>query len=108
MTCSFLLFFLMIRRPPRSTRTDTLFPYTTLCRSPVLASISPLDINPLARMKPPSAEHIFGTDGLGRDVYARVVWGARVSLVVGVQLALVSGVLGVRSAMLAGRWEGRR
>src|SRR3546814_5139595 len=73
MTCSFLLFFLMIRRPPRSTRTDTLFPYTTLCRSPVLASISPLDINPLARMKPPSAEHIFGTDGLGRDVYARVV-----------------------------------
>src|SRR3546814_17830347 len=34
LTCSF--FFLMLRRPPRSTRTDTLFPYTTLCRSSVL------------------------------------------------------------------------
>src|SRR3546814_2880246 len=33
--CSILFFFLMIRRPPRSTRTDTLFPYTTLFRSPV-------------------------------------------------------------------------
>src|SRR3546814_4070620 len=33
--CSFIIFFLMIRRPPRSTRTDTLFPYTTLFRSPV-------------------------------------------------------------------------
>src|SRR3546814_10782550 len=33
MVCSFLVFFLMIRRPPRSTRTDTLFPYTTLFRS---------------------------------------------------------------------------
>src|SRR3546814_11113668 len=34
-------FFLMIRRPPRSTRTDTLFPYTTLFRSPVVWTISP-------------------------------------------------------------------
>src|SRR3546814_16673127 len=33
MSCRFLIFFLMTRRPPRSTRTDTLFPYTTLCRS---------------------------------------------------------------------------
>src|SRR3546814_4698040 len=32
--CAFIFFFLMIRRPPRSTRTDTLFPYTTLFRSP--------------------------------------------------------------------------
>src|SRR3546814_15064589 len=36
MSCSFFVFFLMIRRPPRSTRTDTLFPYTTLFRSEVL------------------------------------------------------------------------
>src|SRR3546814_9132063 len=43
------LFFLMIRRPPRSTRTDTLFPYTTLFRSPVGASARPL---PPARRRP--------------------------------------------------------
>ncbi|MBB5214576.1 ABC transporter permease [Parapusillimonas granuli] len=70
--------------------------------APLLSSINPLDINPLARMKPPSAEHIFGTDALGRDVYARVVWGARVSLVVGVAVALVSVALGVLIGMLAG------
>src|SRR3546814_12808016 len=38
-TCFILLFFLMIRRPPRSTRTDTLFPYTTLFRSPEKAAV---------------------------------------------------------------------
>src|SRR3546814_4139354 len=37
--CSFCFFFLMIRRPPRSTRTDTLFPYTTLFRSVLLAAV---------------------------------------------------------------------
>src|SRR3546814_7755395 len=37
----FLFFFLRIRRPPRSTRTDTLFPYTTLVRSPVFGPVSP-------------------------------------------------------------------
>src|SRR3546814_4302512 len=66
------------------------------------SDLSALEINPLARMKPPLAEHIFGTDGLGRGVYARVVWGARVSLVVGVAVALVSVVLGVLIGMLAG------
>ncbi|WP_442593571.1 ABC transporter permease [Parapusillimonas sp. JC17] len=70
--------------------------------APLMSSINPLDINPLARMKPPSAQHIFGTDALGRDVYARVVWGARVSLVVGVAVAIVSVVLGVLIGMLAG------
>src|SRR3546814_13412188 len=39
---SFLFFFLMIRRPPRSTRTDTLFPYTTLFRSSNMGDLSPL------------------------------------------------------------------
>src|SRR3546814_11069236 len=41
MYCSYLVFFLMIRRPPRSTRTDTLFPYTTLFRSAILTSLAP-------------------------------------------------------------------
>src|SRR3546814_7947964 len=41
MYCSFCFFFLMIRRPPRSTRTDTLFPYTTLFRSVMLVGFEP-------------------------------------------------------------------
>ncbi|MCH3832122.1 ABC transporter permease, partial [Campylobacter jejuni] len=51
---------------------------------------------------PPSAEHFFGTDALGRDVYAHTLWGARVSLLVGVVVALVSTAGGVLLGMLAG------
>ncbi len=70
--------------------------------APWLTSVDPQDINPMARMKPPSAEHFFGTDALGRDVYARTLWGARVSLLVGVVVALVSTAGGVILGMLAG------
>jgi len=70
--------------------------------APWLAGMSPVEINPLARMKPPSAEHLFGTDALGRDVFARVIWGARISLVVGLAVGVLSVVLGVLIGMLAG------
>lgn len=70
--------------------------------APWLATVDPQDINPLARMKPPSSEHYFGTDALGRDVYSRTVWGARVSLVVGIVVAVVSTVAGVALGMAAG------
>ena len=70
--------------------------------APWLATIDPQDIDPLARMKPPSAEHLFGTDALGRDVYSRTIWGARVSLLVGAAVALASTVIGVALGMLAG------
>ena len=58
--------------------------------APWLATVDPQEINPLARMKPPSAEHLFGTDALGRDVYSRTVWGARISLLVGIVVFAVS------------------
>jgi peptide/nickel transport system permease protein len=70
--------------------------------APWLATVDPQDINPLARMKPPSSEHYFGTDALGRDVYSRTIWGARVSLVVGIVVAVVSTVAGVALGMAAG------
>src|SRR3546814_11926378 len=46
----FLFFFLMIRRPPRSTRTDTLFPYTTLFRSVPMAALSAFSTSALAKV----------------------------------------------------------
>ena len=73
--------------------------------APWLSSIDPNELNPLARMKPPSDEHLFGTDALGRDVFSRVVWGARVSLVVGVAVAIISVVLGVVIGMVAGYYR---
>ncbi|SAI71042.1 ABC transporter permease [Bordetella ansorpii] len=70
--------------------------------APWLASADPLQIDPLMRMKPPSAEYWFGTDALGRDVYARAIWGTRVSLTVGLSVALVATVIGTTLGLLAG------
>jgi len=70
--------------------------------APWLATADPQDINPLARMKPPSAEHWFGTDALGRDVYSRTVWGARISLLVGLAVAAAATLVGVALGMAAG------
>jgi peptide/nickel transport system permease protein len=70
--------------------------------APWLATFSPLEINPLFRMKPPSTEHFFGTDALGRDVYSRTLWGARISLLVGATVAIVATSVGVVIGMVAG------
>jgi peptide/nickel transport system permease protein len=63
-------------------------------------------VAPIDRLKPPSAEHWFGTDALGRDVYSRVVYGSRVSLSVGLAVALLSTGLGLLLGLLTGfiRW----
>lgn len=74
--------------------------------APWLATYDPQDIDPLARLQAPSAEHWFGTDALGRDVYSRAVWGARVSLLVGLSVAVLATVAGVFLGLVAGfvRW----
>ncbi len=51
--------------------------------------------------------HLFGTDHLGRDVLSRVIYGARVSLVIGFSAVLVGGVLGAALGILAGFSGGR-
>ena len=70
--------------------------------APWIATHDPQDIDPLTRMQPPSSEHWFGTDALGRDVFSRAVWGGRVSLVVGISVAVVSTLLGVVLGLAAG------
>ena len=62
----------------------------------------PLNMNPLNRLKAPSAAFWLGTDHLGRDVFARVVYGARVSLQVGITVAVVSVAIGTLIGLLAG------
>jgi peptide/nickel transport system permease protein len=54
----------------------------------------------------PSSAHIFGVDGLGRDVFSRVVYGARVSLIVAFSATFLSTVLGVIAGLLAGYFRG--
>lgn len=82
----------------------------------VLSSLDPTEINPRNRNKPPGYEAIYkddngekytvtahmGTDKLGRDVFTRVVYGARVSLIVGLSVAAISVSIGLLIGMLAG------
>src|SRR3546814_19355223 len=73
--CFYWFFFLMIRRPPRSTRTDTLFPYTTLFRSSLNSTISGIDCTPISPGTPVfsmmrSEEHTSELQSLMRISYA--------------------------------------
>ena len=71
--------------------------------APWVAPADPNEIDPLARLSPPGAAHLFGTDHFGRDTLSRVIHGSRMALVIGVGvvvLALAGGVLcGVVSAI---------
>jgi peptide/nickel transport system permease protein len=70
--------------------------------APLLSPNDPLAQNVLAGLKPPSAEHLFGTDKLGREILSRILYGARISLFVGVSVVLISGVIGTLLGVLAG------
>lgn len=63
--------------------------------APVITQFTPYDLEAVNRLKPPSATHWFGTDNFGRDIFSRVVYGARVSLAVGLSVALITGFLGL-------------
>lgn len=62
--------------------------------SPYLAAADPRALSPNSRLLAPSAAHWFGTDQLGRDLFARVLWGARISLLIGVSVAVLSSLIG--------------
>ena len=66
----------------------------------------PMALAPIDRLQPPSAAHWLGTDFLGRDIYDRVVYGARISLIVGLSVAVCSIVIGLTIGLAAGYWRG--
>jgi peptide/nickel transport system permease protein len=70
--------------------------------APLVAPYDPLGQNILAGLKPPSSVHLFGTDKLGRDIFSRILYGARISLFVGVAVVLMSSVIGTLLGVLAG------
>ncbi|MFF0227138.1 ABC transporter permease [Streptomyces sp. NPDC004629] len=80
--------------------------------APLLAPDDPNAQDLLARLKPPawqhggSAAHLLGTDQLGRDMFSRVVYGTRVSLLVGAGAALLAGVIGTVVGLAAGYFGG--
>ena len=88
-------------------------PSIAICLSILLAAVfvaifapylagDPIEMDPLRRLKPPSADYWFGTDRLGRDIFARTVYGTRVSLLVAASVAVLTVVVGLTIGLLAG------
>lgn len=74
--------------------------------APLLGTVDPTAISPSRRTRVPSELYWFGTDMLGRDIYSRVIYGARVSLLVGFSVAILASVAGLAIGLFAGfmRW----
>jgi ABC-type dipeptide/oligopeptide/nickel transport system permease subunit len=81
--------------------------------APWIAPHDPLAVNIRTRLRPPvwmeggSTQHLLGTDQVGRDLLSRVIYGGRVSLVVGVAAVMISTIIGVRLGLVAGYFRGR-
>ena len=70
--------------------------------APLWGTADPQRLNPRLRLEAPSAQHWFGTDHYGRDVYSRALYGGRISFVVGAVVAGISLVLGVAIGLVGG------
>lgn len=76
--------------------------------APYVAPADPLDQSMANRLRPPGTGiHILGTDDFGRDVLSRIIWGARVSVTVGIASVLLGMVIGIPLGVLGGFLEGR-
>ena len=70
--------------------------------APLLAPYDPLLQDLGSRLRPPSLEHWLGTDSLGRDIASRILYGARISLIIGVVVVASAGVVGTIIGLIAG------
>lgn len=74
--------------------------------APVISSYDPIKINIAERFKPPSVKHWFGTDEVGRDIFTRVIYGARLSLGTSTLIVLISGSIGLIIGAASGYFGG--
>jgi peptide/nickel transport system permease protein len=70
--------------------------------APWLATHDPQDIDPIARLRAPTAEHLLGTDALGRDVWSRTLYGGRISLMVGLVVGVLASAIGLAIGLVSG------
>ncbi len=74
--------------------------------APVLSIHDPLTMTPRNRLQPPSAQHLLGTDEFGRDVLSRMLYGARISVQIGLTVVVITVISGTIVGMLAGYYKG--
>ena len=70
--------------------------------APWLGTVDPISIDPSHRLRSPSTDNWFGTDRFGRDLYSRVIYGGRVSLVVGLSVAALATLIGLTIGLVSG------
>ncbi|MBZ9815245.1 MULTISPECIES: ABC transporter permease [unclassified Mesorhizobium] len=70
--------------------------------APIIAPYAPTKLSIASRLHPPSLEHLFGTDDLGRDVFTRMLYAARTSLSVGFSVVVFSSAIGIVLGLMAG------
>ena len=70
--------------------------------APLIAPMDPQEMNPVDKLTPPNGTYLFGTDNFGRDIFSRVVYGARASLLGSTGVILFSMTLGVLTGVVAG------
>ncbi|TMJ16351.1 MAG: ABC transporter permease [Bacillati bacterium ANGP1] len=75
--------------------------------APLVTSWSPVVQDPIHRLRPPGGRHLLGQDTFGRDVFARILYGGRVSLLVGVGAVELGGTVGTALGLTAGYYGGR-
>ncbi len=97
-----------LRREPLALTGLILLTLFLLCAlfAPILAPQSPTHLNLTARLLPPAAGHLFGTDELGRDILSRIFYGARISLLVAVSVVTLSLTLGILAGFISGFYGG--
>ena len=74
---------------------------------PLLTTIDPTEVNVLNKLQPPSAEHWFGTDNFGRDIFTRIIHGMALTLKVGFLSVAMGGSIGVVFGIVSGYYGGK-
>ena len=74
--------------------------------APVLSPYDPVEISPDLRLTPPSGAHALGTDEVGRDILSRVIWGARISLQIGLTIVFFAAAIGLFIGLTSGYFGG--
>lgn len=75
--------------------------------APLIAPDSPFQTDLAQRLQPPSREHLFGTDTLGRDIFSRIIYGTRISLRIAVLTAVIAAGIGIPVGVISGYFRGR-
>ena len=98
----------MLKRSPTAVIGVVIVSIVILCGifAPWISPYDPIKTDLYSRLKPPGKDHWLGTDKLGRDVLSRIIWGARVSLKVGVISVGIGMIIGVFLGLIGGYFGG--